>query len=305
MERLGLWMGCFDEMNIIKIKMRNIIKEVLRSFKKIVPVYVPVIQSDLLKGRTALVTGGTRGIGYAIAKRFLESGATVIITGRNAKRVQNACEKIKNENKEAYRGQVFGIEMDVSDVQNLEKKFDEILSNLNGSKIDILVNNAGINSKGTFGNTLEGDFDSVLNTNLKGTYFLSQIIAKYMQKNKIEGNILNIASSSSLRPATSSYMLSKWGLRGLTLGLAKTLIPYGIIVNGLAPGPTATSLLIKDNYTGIETSSVPAGRYATAEEIANMAVVLVSSIGRMVVGDIVYITGGAGIITLDDMTYPF
>ena len=248
MERLGLWMGCFDEMNIIKIKMRNIIKEVLRSFKKIVPVYVPVIQSDLLKGRTALVTGGTRGIGYAIAKRFLESGATVIITGRNAKRVQNACEKIKNENKEAYRGQVFGIEMDVSDVQNLEKKFDEILSNLNGSKIDILVNNAGINSKGTFGNTLEGDFDSVLNTNLKGTYFLSQIIAKYMQKNKIEGNILNIASSSSLRPATSSYMLSKWGLRGLTLGLAKTLIPYGIIVNGLAPGPTATSLLIKDIY---------------------------------------------------------
>ena len=97
-------------------------------------------------------------------------------------------------------------------------------------------------------------------------------------------------------------MVSKWGEVGLTLGLAKKLIPYGIVVNGIAPGPTATKML-NQNTENIIHSSSPAGRYSMPEEIANMAVFLVSDMGRMVVGDTVYMTGGSANLTIDDMNY--
>lgn len=285
---------------------KRLIKKTLRHFKKQVPVYIPVLQTELLNGRVALITGGTSGIGFATAKSFLNSGATVVITGRDIERVKNTCNKLISINAENYTAKVYGIEMDISKTQEMEEKFREALSLLDGKKIDILVNNAGILQGGTFGNISENDYDMTLNTNLKGTYFLSQIVANYMKTNKIAGNILNIASSSSLRPAISPYNITKWGIRGLTLGLAKTLIPYGIVVNGLAPGPTATPLLVKDGYNGIEHApSLPAGRYVTAEEIANMAVILVSACGKMIIGDIIYMTGGAGTITLDDVPYTF
>lgn len=285
---------------------KRLIKKTLRHFKKQVPVYIPVLQTELLNGRVALITGGTSGIGFATAKSFLNSGATVVITGRDIERVKNTCNKLISINAENYTAKVYGIEMDISKTQEMEEKFREALSLLDGGKIDILVNNAGILQGGTFGNISENDYDMTLNTNLKGTYFLSQIVANYMKTNKIAGNILNIASSSSLRPAISPYNITKWGIRGLTLGLAKTLIPYGIVVNGLAPGPTATPLLVKDGYNGIEyVPSLPAGRYVTAEEIANMAVILVSACGKMIIGDIIYMTGGAGTITLDDVPYTF
>ena len=126
-----------------------------------------------------------------------------------------------------------------------------------------------------------------------------------MKDNHVEGNILNIASSSALRPAISAYTLSKWGIRGLTLGLAKALSPYGITVNGLAPGPTATPMLLGDDTENITNNGNPIGRYALPEEIANMAVILTSTMGKTIVGDIVYMTGGAGLITYEDMDYSF
>jgi 3-oxoacyl-[acyl-carrier protein] reductase len=147
-------------------------------------------------------------------------------------------------------------------------------------------------------------YDNVLNTNLKGSFFLSQMVGKYMKENQIKGNILNIASSSSLRPAISAYTLSKWGMRGLTLGLAKSLAPYGITVNGIAPGPTATPMLKSDN-NDITNNRIPLGRFVMPEEIANMAVFLVSGFGRSIIGDIVYMTGGAGVVTYEDMSYNF
>ena len=85
-----------------------------------------------------------------------------------------------------------------------------------------------------FPNTNEKDYDTILDTNLKGVYFFSQEIAQYMIRKSIKGNILNIVSSSALRPAISPYIIAKWGERGLTLGMAKKYLPYGIIVNGLA-----------------------------------------------------------------------
>lgn len=194
--------------------------------------------------------------------------------------------------------------MDVSDPASVRGGFAEALGKL-GGRMDILVNNAGISGRAPFREADAADFDRVLNTNLRGAYLLSSLAARHMIERKIEGNILNVCSSSSLRPAISPYTLSKWGLRGLTLGLAKTLIPHGIVVNGLAPGPTHTPMLVADGYDGLELSSNPAGRYASAAEIANLAVVLVSALGRMVVGDVLYATGGAGTVTFDDMQYTF
>ena len=285
-------------------KIRDIIKRTSRVFKKKVPVYIPVLQSELLTGRTALITGGSSGIGLAIAKAFLQSGGNVVITGRNQEKLNKACDELKNLCSD-YSERVWCIVLDNSDVSSFKLKFEQIITMLNGLKIDILVNNAGIIKGKSFAEVNEKDFTDVIDTNLKGWYFLSQIVAKYMIKNKIHGNILNVASSSSLRPAITPYTISKWGIRGFTSGLAKLLIPHDIVVNGIAPGPTATSLLISDGYDGIEHNVLPAGRYATAEEIANMSIMLVSSIGRMIVGDIIYMTGGAGTITVDDIKYNF
>ena len=144
-----------------------------------------------------------------------------------------------------------------------------------------------------------------MDTNLKGTFFLSQLFGKYLVKNKIKGNILNIASASSLRPADSAYTLSKWGLRGLTLGLAKSLSKYGITVNGIAPGPTATPMMLKNEQSNMYLKRIPLGRYIMPEEIANMAVILTSNFGKSIIGDIIYMTGGAGNLTYDDVQYTF
>ena len=113
----------------------------------------------------------------------------------------------------------------------------------------------------------------------------------------------NITSSSALRPGISPYIISKWGENSLTLGMAKKYLPYGIVVNALAPGSTITPMLGKNNNDDMNLDYSPSKRYAAAEEIGNLATVLVSSMGRMIVGDTLYATGGAGVITYDDTTY--
>lgn len=282
--------------------------------KKIIGLFVPktVVQakvvtlasSELLKGRTALITGGTSGIGYAIAKGFIMAGANVIITGRNRTKIDKTVKLLQtNVLQDPSTVKIDGYVLDVS-LPDISSNVTQILDNKIG-KIDILVNNAGVLGCNINDGTIE-QWDSVINTNIRGAFFLSQAIGTYMKDNHIKGNILNIASSSSLRPAISAYTISKWGLRGLTLGLAKALIPHGIVVNGIAPGPTATPMLLKeDDIKNVYNSTNPTGRYATPEEIANMAVMLVSDVGRMIVGDVIYMTGGAGLITFDDLDYTF
>jgi NAD(P)-dependent dehydrogenase (short-subunit alcohol dehydrogenase family) len=286
-------------MKAIKYITKAVAGRLRKKFERKIPVYIPVLQSDLLKDRVALITGGTSGIGFAIAKAFLSAGAYVIITGRSSERVRRCCIDLESH---GSADRILGIEMDNADVNRFQERLDLILGLVEGRTIDILVNNAGVNQGGSYGNTTNDDFDAVINTNLKGAYFLSQLVSRYMKDNNIQGNILNICSSSSLRPANSPYILSKWGIRGMTIGLGKLLIPHGIVVNGLAPGPTATPMLIKDDSLGLELSHNPSGRYATADEVANMAVILTSSLGRLIVGDIVYMTGGAGVLTVDDVS---
>ena len=256
---------------------------------------VQLAPSELLKGRRALITGGTSGIGYSIALAYLNAGAEVIITGRSKERIDKAVDNLKQY------GVISGVVLDNQNITSLEKGFLDLCGG--GKFIDVLVNNAGVLGA-VLPNATEEDYDSILNTNLKGAFFLSQTAGKYMKENHIKGNKLNIAWSSSLRPAVSAYTLTKWGLRGLTLGLAKVLAPYGITVNGLAPGPTATPML-KTDKSNITNDRIPLGRFVMPEEIANMAVFLVSEMGRPIIGDIVYMTGGAGVVTYEDMNYNF
>ena len=267
----------------MKIRVKKIILAVYSKMKflfkkqpqKITANVIQLAENELLSDKVAVVTGATSGIGFAIADAMLRANVRAIcITGRTEERCRNAVEKLMNMGTDRG-GRVFYEVMDVRDVKSFDKHLINIQNKIGHLKIDILCNNAGVQG------------------------------AHYMIDNKIEGNILNIASSSSLRPTNSAYSLSKACMKELTAGMGKFLIPYGIVVNGLAPGPTATPLMNKDSTSSIEHSSNPTGRYALPEEIANMAVVLTSGMGRMIVGSIIYMTGGAGNITFDDSKYKF
>ncbi len=283
--------------------MKKLIKKLIKKLciVKKEKVLIPVLEGHYLDNRCALITGGSSGIGYSIAESFIKNGASVIIVGRSEKKLASAkdalIKKLKcDEERIDYKV------IDISDVKNIDKNINDILSSAN-KKIDILVNSAGVNVGDYFPNTTEEDYDKVLDTNLKGTYFISQVIAKYMVNNKIQGNILNITSSSALRPGISPYIISKWGERSLTLGLAKKYMKYGIIVNGIAPGSTSTPMVNSGDKDDLSCSYTLSKRFIAPEEIGNIATILVSDVGKMIIGDTIYATGGAGIITYDDMNY--
>lgn len=287
-------------------KLKDHIRRALRYIKGGIPVVRPQVGvlgvNSLLQGKNAFITGGTSGIGYEMAKAFVNAGARVIITGRTIERIERACERVQKET--GKRESIYGIVMDNTKIGDFGDKLNEAISLLGeNSQIDILVNNAGILG-GHITNATESEYDAVLDTNLKGCFFLTKLVAEYMKENNIHGNILNIASSSGICPANSAYCVSKWGVRGLTEGFARSLAPLGIVVNGIAPGPTATPMLMNDT-SDLSHGKIPLGRYTLPEEIANMAVILVSDLGRTVVGDIVYMTGGAGNITKENIRYYF
>lgn len=291
------------------MKLLSVIKRALRFIVKGVP-HTQIIRTEaricvlgpneLLAGRNALIVGGTKGIGYAMAQAFLAAGAAhVIITGRRAESNAAACAALAEN--PAYKGRIHSLELDYCNTEAFESIPARCEQLLQGGKPDILVNNGGVSGK-KFTKTDTDDWDRVMNTNLRGVYFLSRVMGLYMKENGIQGNILNVASSSAMYPAPSPYYVSKWGIRAITPGLAKIFIPHGIVVNCLVPGPTATDMLhlSKDNLTA---PGLPAGKYTTPEEMAALAVVLVSGMGRSIVGDCVNATGGCGITTIDDANH--
>lgn len=266
---------------------RKIVR-LLRS-KKIVEVPKTIDGKHILAGKIALITGGSSGIGFAMARKFVDEGAKVIISGRNE-------DKLRKCQNELGSDAVKSLVLDVTNVDSLPNKVKDAVA-LYG-RIDILVNSAGVGDKKDFLNTTEDDYDQVMDVNMKGTFFMSQSIAKYMIENRIKGHILNLASSSSNRPAWNAYQISKWGVKGFTIGLADTLIKHGIIVNAIAPGPTATPFMGLKNGENETITDQPTQRYAYPSEIADLAAFMVSDYGNLIVGDTYFISGGSGITTL-------
>ena len=275
------------------MSIKKTIKKYIKKLNSKEVIAVPSLNNidSLLNGKTALVTGGSSGIGTAIAEKFASAGANVIIAGTNEEKLKKCCENSAYPN-------IKSIVLNLNNVSEFDEKINTAESLFSGSKIDILVNCAGYNPKKGFFEVSEEEFDKTFDINVKGTYFLCKAMGKYMIDNKIKGHILNLSSSSALRPAWSPYEMSKWSVRGMTVGLADTLIPYGIVVNAIAPGPTATPMLGIDSKGDLDLPSSPVGRYATPEEIANLAVMLASDMGNLVIGDTLYATGGSGVISL-------
>lgn len=274
----------------LKSKIKNTIR--LFKGKEMIPIYQPIDGHHLLEGKTALITGGSGGIGFAIAKTFLQQSCEVIISGTSEQKLTQYCEKLSKGTKVHY------LVIDVTDIKSMPEKVRQAADMTSTGKIDILVNSAGLVSHSDFYHMTEQEYDSIMDVNAKGTYFMSQAVGKFMIEKEIKGHILNITSSSALRPAWTPYQMSKWAVRGLTLGLADALLPYGIVVNAIAPGPVATPMLGKFEGDSIYNETSPSGRYAMPEEIAQLAVFMVSDMGNLIVGDTFYMTGGSGTITL-------
>lgn len=246
-----------------------------------------VYNNKLLEGRLALVSGGTSGIGLEIARAFLKTGAKVVISGSSETKLNKALDSLQHEN-------LRGIIMDVAKPAEMNASIEKAASLFPGMKISILVNSAGVTQKCSFYDLSEKEYDKIMEINVKGVYFLSRSVSKYMIENGVKGNILNISSSSALKPAFNAYQLSKWAIRGFTVGLAEQLAPYGITVNAIAPGKTFTSMMVVENETNMNCESQPCGRYIDPKEVANLAVFMCSNCG-MIMGDTIYMTGGNGL----------
>ena len=258
--------------------------------ERLVPVVVTNVPCELLNGKTALVSGGSSGIGFGIAKKMSESGCKVILIGTNIDRLKSCAQSIDGE----Y------VVLDVRNVDEIKSVIDALTRNYT---IDILVNSAGVHGTDPFGKVSEETWNRVIDINLRGLYFLSQAISNHMKEKGVKGHILNVSSASSLKPSWTPYEISKRALDGITQGMAHKLIPHGIIVNGIAPGPTATPMLkrFSNDNESIDLSwpENPSKRMSSVEEIANLALFMVSGLGNGIVGDTVFLTGGSGTICID------
>lgn len=251
---------------------------------------IPVYSGRLLENKTALIIGGSGGIGSDIAKAYVKNGCSVVIVGTNEEKMANICKEIGEDKAKYFVG-------DIRNIADIKKSIAAADSFLN--KIDILVHCAGVHCRDKFGSVSENMWDSVMDINLKSMYFACQYVAEYMIKNGIKGHILNIGSASAAKPGWTPYEISKNGVKALTLGFADKLIKHGIVVNSIAPGPVSTPMLGKSDSSDISWPGNPAGRMCTPSEISNWAVFMVSDIGNMVVGDTFFVSGGSGTVCLN------
>ena len=251
--------------------------------KEIVPIVQTPTNENEFAGKVALISGGTGGIGLAIAKSLQKSGCTVVIAGTNERKLHELKE-------ETYMDTIM---MDYAKLDSFESIINEVVHE--HGKLDIFVSSAGVHTENVeFWTMTPEEYDRVMNINLKGTFFICQTIGKYMRDNKIQGSILLISSSRGSEPAWSPYGLSKWGMKGLVQGLAKMFIPYGINVNAIAPGSTATSLIGVKDGDSIYTRENGTYRYIMPEEVASLSKLLVSDVGYMINGEIIHIAAGRG-----------
>ena len=192
-----------------------------------------------LKNKVAIITGGSRGIGFATADRFLQEGATVILTASSQESADQAVAKLKEKYPQAT---IDGLAPDLTSLESVREAFGKVVEKY--GRIDILVNNAGISERTPFTQYTEEVYDKVMDLNVKGVFTAARVAAEYMEKQG-GGVILTTSSMVSIygQPAGFAYPASKFAVNGMTLSLARELGPKGIRVNAVAPGITETDMM--------------------------------------------------------------
>lgn len=243
----------------------------------------------MLSGKTAFITGGSRGIGKAIAIKLSSMGANVVI---NYASNESAAHELVNEiiNK---GGQAIAIKGDVKDFNQSKDMIETVISEY--SRIDILVNNAGITRDNLILRMNEEDFDDVIATNLKGCFNCIKHVAKYMLKQK-KGRIINISSVIGVigNPGQANYAASKAGIIGLTKSAAKELASRNITVNAVAPGfikSDMTDKLTDDQRNAIK-NNIPTNTFGTVEDVASLVSYLCSDEAGYITGQVINVDGG-------------
>ena len=247
---------------------------------------VTIAPSDLLKGKRILVTGGSKGIGYAMAKKFANEGAKVMITGRNEASLKGIADEL---------GCLYWC-MDVSDTETVRKQYKEADERIGG--FNCLVNNAGISlhEKSFFDVTVD-QFDSQFSTNLKGGYFLTQCFTETCRMGGAKSNskVIFISSQRGAFVDDIPYGLTKATINSLVQGLAYDLIEYGISVYGLAPGATLTDLIGEETNGNLHYEINRSKRLYLPEEVAEVAAFLLTDVANCLSGNILVCDEGRSI----------
>lgn len=243
----------------------------------------------MLKGKCAVITGASRGIGKCIAKKFAKEGANVVINYRNN---EEEALKVKQE-LEDLGSQVLVVKADVSELEQAENLIKEAKKEF--GRVDILVNNAGITKDNLIIRMKEEDFDSVIKTNLKGAFNCLKAVTPIMLKQKY-GKIVNMASVVGVvgNPGQVNYCASKAGLIGMTKSLAKEIGSRNITINAIAPGFIDTDMtkILSDDQKKKILSQIPLNKFGNVEDIANVALFLGSENSNYITGQVIHVDGG-------------
>ena len=242
----------------------------------------------MLKGKVAVITGGTRGIGFATAKKFLENEAKVVLLGSKQETVEKAIKELKQMNSNY---DVIGFYPNLSSKEEMNELFKKV-KEIYG-RIDILINNAGISSKTKIEDYTEEEYDNIVNLNIRSVFNCSKEIIPYLKETK--GVILNTSSMVSIygQPSGIMYPTTKFAVNGITKSLARELAPQGIRVNAIAPGIINTDMVAELPKEMIEPliKTIPFGRIGEPEDIANAFLFLSRNLSSYITGIVLSVDG--------------
>jgi gluconate 5-dehydrogenase len=252
------------------------------------------MESELfnLAGKTALVTGGNRGIGLAVTKGLAGHGADIALVARTKEQLETAGREIENETGKKVHTYPF----DMGNIKEIEALFEKIVAETKG--IDILVNCAGTTIRGPSEDVDLDTWNHVIEVNLTATFVISQAFCRHRRKAEKGGKIINIGSLTCHggRPTTAAYASSKGGVLSLTRTLAVEWAKYNINVNAIGPGYIATELTeplwTDDEFNKWVLSKTPLARWGKPEDLAGTAILLASKAGDFITGQIIYVDGG-------------
>jgi len=241
-----------------------------------------------IAGQIAVVTGAGRGIGRAIALKLAAAGADVAVISRTAENSEKVAAEIRALGRKAWAHAV-----DVGDAASVQAAADKIVTEC--GRVDVLVNNAGVTRDGLLMRMTEADWDTVLNTNLRGAFLITKAFNRTMLKQRA-GRIINVASVIGLigNAGQCNYAASKAGLIGFTKSAAREFASRGVTVNAIAPGFIETDMTaeLKEDLREGVLKQIPLGTFGKADDIANAALFLAGESGRYITGQVLAVDGG-------------